>query len=120
MAPSNGAKRSLVARTVRDREVGGSNPLAPTNTLAARRPAIPVDGRHFVHGRTLQSAARAAAEIFVEGHVQGVGYRNYAQRRAALLGLVGWVMNMRDGRVRVRAEGPRVSLAELVRALGKG
>ena len=52
-------------------------------------------------------AAKAAAEIFVEGHVQGVGYRNYAQRRAALLGLVGWVMNTRDGRVRVRAEGPR-------------
>jgi acylphosphatase len=23
-------------------------------------------------------AAKAAAEIFVEGHVQGVGYRNYA------------------------------------------
>jgi acylphosphatase len=65
-------------------------------------------------------AAKAAAEIFVEGHVQGVGYRNYAQRRAALLGLVGWVMNMRDGRVRVRAEGPRESIDELVRALEKG
>ena len=64
--------------------------------------------------------AKAAAEIFVEGHVQGVGYRNYAQRRAALLGLVGWVMNMRDGRVRVRAEGPRESIEELVRALEKG
>jgi acylphosphatase len=65
-------------------------------------------------------AAKAAAEILVEGHVQGVGYRNYAQRRAALLGLVGWVMNMRDGRVRVRAEGPRESIDELVRALEKG
>jgi acylphosphatase len=65
-------------------------------------------------------AAKAAAEIFVEGHVQGVGYRNYAQRRAALLGLVGWVMNMRDGRVRVRAEGPRERIEELVRALEKG
>jgi acylphosphatase len=64
--------------------------------------------------------AKAAAEIFVEGHVQGVGYRNYAQRRAALLGLVGWVMNTRDGRVRVRAEGSRESLEELVRALEKG
>jgi acylphosphatase len=65
-------------------------------------------------------AAKAGAEIFVEGHVQGVGYRNYAQRRAALLGLVGWVMNMRDGRVRVRAEGPRESIDELIRALEKG
>jgi len=65
-------------------------------------------------------ATRSAAEIFVEGHVQGVGYRNYAQRRASLLGLVGWVMNTRDGRVRVRAEGSRESIEELVRALEKG
>ena len=29
--PAFGAWLSLVERTVRDREVGGSNPLAPTN-----------------------------------------------------------------------------------------
>ena len=66
------------------------------------------------------SAPNTAVEIFVEGHVQGVGYRDYARRRAALLGLAGWVMNLRDGRVRVRAEGPRVVIDELVRALEKG
>ena len=32
---SDGAWRSLVARTVRDRKVGGSNPLAPTSFLPA-------------------------------------------------------------------------------------
>ena len=66
------------------------------------------------------NAANAAVEIIVEGHVQGVGYRDYARRRAALLGLSGWVMNLRDGRVRVRAEGPRVVMDELVRSLEKG
>ena len=66
------------------------------------------------------SAPNTAAEILVEGHVQGVGYREYARRRAALLGLAGWVMNLRDGRVRVRAEGPRAVIDELVRALEKG
>jgi acylphosphatase len=65
-------------------------------------------------------AANAAAEILVEGHVQGVGYREYARRRADVLGLAGWVMNLRDGRVRVRAEGPRAVIDELVRALEKG
>ncbi|MGH7332984.1 MAG: acylphosphatase, partial [Candidatus Rokuibacteriota bacterium] len=35
-----------------------------------------------------------AAEIVVEGRVQGVGFRNYVQRKAALLGLNGYVMNM--------------------------
>ena len=61
-----------------------------------------------------------AAEMLVEGRVQGVGYRDYVRRRAGLLGLSGWVMNLRDGRVRVRAEGPRAVIEELVHALEKG
>jgi len=61
-----------------------------------------------------------AAEILVEGHVQGVGYRDYARRRASGLGLAGWVMNLRDGRVRLCAEGPRPQIDELVRVLEKG
>jgi acylphosphatase len=70
--------------------------------------------------RPAVNAPNTAAEILVEGHVQGVGYRNYARQRAAVLGLAGWVMNMRDGRVRLRAEGPRLVIEELVRALEKG
>jgi acylphosphatase len=66
------------------------------------------------------TAPNTAAEILIVGHVQGVGFREYARRRAALLGVAGWVMNLRDGRVRVRAEGPRVVIDELVRALEKG
>jgi acylphosphatase len=66
------------------------------------------------------TVANTAAEILVEGHVQGVGYREHVRRRAALLGLVGWVMNLRDGRVRARVEGPRTAIDELVRALEKG
>lgn len=61
-----------------------------------------------------------AAEILIEGGVQGVGFRNYAQRKASQLGLGGYVMNLRDGRVRVRAEGPRETIEELVRELRKG
>ena len=61
-----------------------------------------------------------AAEIVVEGRVQGVGYRDYAQRQAARLGLAGYVMNLKDGRVRARAEGPREVIDEFVRALEKG
>ena len=61
-----------------------------------------------------------AAEIVIEGRVQGVGYRDYAQRRASGLGLEGWVANLRDGRVRLRAEGPRGQIEALVRALEQG
>lgn len=61
-----------------------------------------------------------AAEIVVAGRVQGVGYRAYAQRQAERLGLSGWVMNLADGRVRARAEGPREVIETFVRALEKG
>jgi acylphosphatase len=62
----------------------------------------------------------SAAEFIVEGRVQGVGFRDYAQRRASLLGLTGYVMNLKDGRVRVYAEGSRDALEELQHALEKG
>ena len=63
---------------------------------------------------------RSAAEIVVEGRVQGVGYRNFAHRKAAKLGLHGYVMNLKDGRVRVRVEGSREAIEELARDLEKG
>ena len=62
----------------------------------------------------------SAAEILIEGRVQGVGYRDYAQRRASGLGLEGWVANLRDGRVRLRAEGQRAQIEAFVRALEQG
>ena len=61
-----------------------------------------------------------AAEILVEGRVQGVGYRDFVRRRATALGLAGYVMNLEDGRVRVRAEGARELIEELMRHLEKG
>lgn len=66
------------------------------------------------------SLGPAAAEIVVEGRVQGVGYRDYAQRRAIGLGLAGYVMNLKDGRVRVRVEGEREVIEHFMRQLEKG
>ncbi|MGH7299877.1 MAG: acylphosphatase [Candidatus Rokuibacteriota bacterium] len=63
---------------------------------------------------------RSAAEIVVEGRVQGVGYRDFVQRKAASLGLAGYVMNLKDGKVRVRVEGGRDLIEELMHDLGKG
>lgn len=56
----------------------------------------------------------------MDGDVQGVGYRNFALRKALQLRLYGYVMNLKDGRVRVRVEGPRDTIEELVRDLEKG
>jgi acylphosphatase len=61
-----------------------------------------------------------AATILVEGRVQGVGYRAFVERRAASLGLVGYVMNCRDGRVEVHVEGERRVIEALLEHLAEG
>jgi len=47
-----------------------------------------------------------ARQFFVDGDVQGVGYRFFAQRAAARHQIVGYVRNLDDGRVEVLTEGP--------------
>jgi acylphosphatase len=61
-----------------------------------------------------------AADITVEGLVQGVGFREFTRRHARDLGLSGYVLNSRDGCVQVRAEGEREAIEALVRALEQG
>jgi acylphosphatase len=59
-------------------------------------------------------------EAVVRGHVQGVGFRYWVVRRAAGLGLSGWVANQPDGSVRCVAEGSGAALDELERLLNAG
>ena len=61
-----------------------------------------------------------AAEIFVSGRVQGVNYRVFTEQEANLLGLVGYVRNLPDGRVQVEAEGNRKTVEELINRLRRG
>jgi len=49
----------------------------------------------------------------VQGTVQGVFFRKYTQRRAAELGLVGWVRNTDSGSVVGRIEGNATALAAM-------
>lgn len=52
--------------------------------------------------------------IHVTGLVQGVSFRDSTRRRAASLGLTGWVRNARDGSVWLEAQGPSEPIDELV------
>jgi acylphosphatase len=59
-------------------------------------------------------------EVIVEGRVQGVGFRDFCVRCAERLGVVGYVANLDDGRVRLVAEGARDALESLLRDIGRG
>lgn len=57
---------------------------------------------------------------WVEGSVQGVGFRFFVIQHAEELKLTGWVRNLWDGRVEVVAEGPHASLQKLLNHLKEG
>lgn len=59
-------------------------------------------------------------EAVVQGRVQGVGFRYFVAERARELRLVGTVSNLRNGDVRVVAEGEEGALEALLAALRQG
>ena len=66
-------------------------------------------------------AARITARRWlVRGRVQGVGYRYFAQKAAAGLGLTGYARNLDDGRVEVYAAGAEAKLDEMAGMLYHG
>ncbi|HEY6441780.1 MAG TPA: acylphosphatase [Candidatus Acidoferrales bacterium] len=61
-----------------------------------------------------------AKRYYMSGTVQGVGYRYFAERSAVEFGIMGYVRNLRDGRVEVYAIGSADSLASLRQRLERG
>ncbi|MFT5511934.1 MAG: acylphosphatase [Bacteroidia bacterium] len=49
-------------------------------------------------------------QITITGRVQGVFFRHYTEKKAIELGLVGYVMNQRNGTVFVDVQGDTESL----------
>jgi acylphosphatase len=62
----------------------------------------------------------SCCHYLVSGRVQGVGFRSFAQKRAREQKLVGWVRNLRDGRVELLAQGEEANLAILAKQLQEG
>jgi acylphosphatase len=56
----------------------------------------------------------------IEGYVQGVGFRAFAQDLAARAGLTGWVRNRWDSSVEVVAEGEQQILERFLTTLYRG
>jgi acylphosphatase len=58
--------------------------------------------------------------VVVQGHVQGVFFRETTRRRAAAAGVAGWARNRPDGSVEVILEGEREGVEALVAYLREG
>jgi len=59
-------------------------------------------------------AEQARLSAWVQGRVQGVGYRYWIRSRARDLGLRGSATNLPDGRVAIVAQGPRAACETLL------
>jgi len=64
--------------------------------------------------------AMRTVRLRIAGHVQGVGFRVWAQRTAADLGLRGWVRNRADGTVELLATGHDRAIAALIETSRRG
>jgi acylphosphatase len=62
----------------------------------------------------------ASIQAVVYGYVQGVLFRDFVFRRATELGLTGYVRNLPEGSVEVKAEGRRKHLEKLIGYLKVG
>jgi acylphosphatase len=58
--------------------------------------------------------------VVVQGHVQGVFFREATRRRALAAGVAGWVRNTADGSVEAVFEGEREAVDRLVAFMQEG
>ena len=59
-------------------------------------------------------------ECVITGRVQMVGFRVFAEHRAKMLGLVGYVENTNEGKVHMVAQGDRPRLQQFIEYMRNG
>ncbi|RMD60347.1 acylphosphatase, partial [Candidatus Parcubacteria bacterium] len=64
--------------------------------------------------------SKVRAHVYIEGHVQGVFFRDTTRQRALALGVTGWVRNLIDGRVEAIFEGEEEAVHQMVQFVQKG
>jgi len=63
---------------------------------------------------------KAKAHVYVSGNVQGVLFRSTTAQEARLLGVMGWVRNLPDGRVEAVFEGEKEAVQAIIEFCGRG
>ncbi|MEB3830323.1 acylphosphatase [Phormidium sp. CCY1219] len=57
---------------------------------------------------------KVAAQVFISGQVQGVGFRFSTVNEAKQNGVTGWVRNLPDGRVEAVFEGSKNAVEKMI------
>lgn len=60
------------------------------------------------------TANKFRAHIYIQGYVQGVGFRWFLHKKAQDLGTTGFVRNLIDGRLEAVFEGSRSQVEEMI------
>jgi acylphosphatase len=68
----------------------------------------------------MPASASVVRRLFIEGFVQGVGYRHFAWRAARNLGVSGWVRNRADGTVEALVSGRPDAVEAMLAELRRG
>lgn len=63
---------------------------------------------------------RRAVRWLLSGRVQGVGFRYFTRQVAERLGVAGWVRNLPNGRVEIRAAADRAALESFKSRVAQG
>jgi acylphosphatase len=63
---------------------------------------------------------RRTVRVRITGRVQGVCYRAWTEENASVLGLHGWVRNLRDGAVEALFAGPSGAVDEMLKRCWSG
>jgi len=58
--------------------------------------------------------------VWVNGRVQGVGFRAFVQQNAAQIGVIGWVRNVGYDKVEAVAEGTKEQTDDFLRIMKRG
>lgn len=68
----------------------------------------------------MNTETKTRLHAWIDGHVQGVGFRAFVLDRAQRRQLTGWVRNTYQGQVEVLAEGSRDQLDEFLAEIRRG
>jgi len=63
---------------------------------------------------------KARKHLYIEGRVQGVGFRSSVQQKANKLKINGWVKNLYDGRVEAVFTGQFNNIEKMIKYVKKG